>query len=112
MAGCGLPVAFGCTYNDRMRKTVGARELKTRLGRYLRAVRSGSTIVVTDRGEPVAELRPIRAAKGDLEARFDEMAALGLLTRGSGEPLRPATPVRITGRSVSRTIVEDREDRF
>ena len=95
-----------------MRKTVGARELKTRLGQYLRAVRSGSTIVVTDRGEPVAELRPIRAKKGDLEARLDEMVALGLLTRGSGEPLLPATPVRISGAPISRTIIEDREGRF
>ena len=34
-----------------MIKSVGARELKTRLGHYLREVRGGHTIVVTDRGE-------------------------------------------------------------
>jgi len=107
-----LPAALGCAYSDHMRKMVGARELKTRLGRYLRAVRSGSIIVVTDRGEPVAELRPIRTKKGDLEAALDVMVALGLLTRGSGEPLEPATPVRVSGGPVSRTIAEGREDRF
>ena len=46
-----------------MAKVVGARELKTRLGSYLREVRRGRTIVVTDRGEPVAEIRPIALAR-------------------------------------------------
>lgn len=40
--------------------TVGARELRARLGKYLRSVREGETLIVTDYGEPIAELRPIR----------------------------------------------------
>ena len=43
------------------RSVVGARELKTRLGTYLRRVREGRTLLVTDRGEPIAELRPLPA---------------------------------------------------
>jgi antitoxin (DNA-binding transcriptional repressor) of toxin-antitoxin stability system len=39
-------------------KTVGLRELKNRLSRYIRDVRSGHTVAVTDRGHVVAELRP------------------------------------------------------
>jgi antitoxin (DNA-binding transcriptional repressor) of toxin-antitoxin stability system len=38
-------------------KAVGIRELKNRLSEYLRLVRSGEEILVTDRGEVVAELR-------------------------------------------------------
>ncbi|MGH9323622.1 MAG: type II toxin-antitoxin system Phd/YefM family antitoxin [Vicinamibacteria bacterium] len=34
------------------------RELKTRLGTDLREVREGATIIVTQRGKPVVELRP------------------------------------------------------
>jgi len=41
-----------------MVKTVKIRELKKHLSSYLRLVRSGETIVVTDCGEPIAELRP------------------------------------------------------
>ena len=37
-------------------KVVGVRELKTRLGTYLREVRRGRTIVVTDRGDIATEL--------------------------------------------------------
>jgi prevent-host-death family protein len=39
-------------------KTVGVRELKDRLSEYLRQVRSGEGVLVTDRGEVVAELTP------------------------------------------------------
>ena len=39
-------------------KAVGIRELKNRLSEYVRLVRSGEEVLVTDRGEVVAELRP------------------------------------------------------
>ncbi|MHB8732393.1 MAG: type II toxin-antitoxin system Phd/YefM family antitoxin [bacterium] len=39
-------------------RTVGLRELKNGLSRYIRDVRSGHTVAVTDRGRIVAELRP------------------------------------------------------
>jgi prevent-host-death family protein len=45
------------SYSYRM-KTVGVRELKNRLSEYLRLVRRGEEILVTDRGQVVAELRP------------------------------------------------------
>jgi antitoxin (DNA-binding transcriptional repressor) of toxin-antitoxin stability system len=39
-------------------KAVGLRELKNRLSLYVRHVRGGHTVAVTDRGNVVAELRP------------------------------------------------------
>lgn len=39
-------------------KSVGLRELKNRLSEYIREVRSGEAVLVTDRGEVVAELIP------------------------------------------------------
>jgi prevent-host-death family protein len=41
-----------------MMKRVGLRELKSRLSEYVREVRSGEGVLVTDRGEVVAELLP------------------------------------------------------
>jgi len=41
-------------------KSVGLRELKNRLSEYVREVRSGEAVLVTDRGEVVAELVPPR----------------------------------------------------
>lgn len=39
-------------------KAVGIRELKSRLSEYIRLARRGESVLVTDRGEVVAELRP------------------------------------------------------
>jgi antitoxin (DNA-binding transcriptional repressor) of toxin-antitoxin stability system len=39
-------------------KAVGLRELKNRLSEYIRDVRRGETVLVTDRGEVVAEIGP------------------------------------------------------
>lgn len=95
-----------------MPKVVGARELKTRLGKYLRAVRGGATIVVSERGRPVAELRPLPTGVADVEARLDDLVTAGALTRGSGAPLPKLRPARVRGPSVSAALAEDREDRF
>lgn len=39
-------------------RAVGIRELKNKLSEYLRIVRAGETVFVTDRGKVVAELVP------------------------------------------------------
>ncbi|MGH6958852.1 MAG: type II toxin-antitoxin system Phd/YefM family antitoxin, partial [Dongiaceae bacterium] len=39
-------------------QAVNIRELKARLSHYLREVRGGDVVLVTDRGKVVAELRP------------------------------------------------------
>lgn len=90
------------------RNTVGARELKARLGKYLQSVRSGETLIVTDRGEPIAELRPIQ---DDLERKLAKLRAAGKIGGGNGR-LRPFEPIRIGGETVESAILEDREDRF
>lgn len=65
--------------------TVGLRELKNRLASYVRQVRAGKVVVVTDRGRVVAELRPPgRVPPG---ARLDyavaRLADRGLLVPGA-----------------------------
>ena len=107
-----LSLVQPCDYSNHMQKTVGARELKTRLGKYLRAVRNGATIVVTERGDPIAEIRPLESTGDRDEARRNKLAALGLLTKGSGLPLGRFTAVGVRGRPVRRTLIEAREDRF
>ncbi|MXW00312.1 MAG: type II toxin-antitoxin system prevent-host-death family antitoxin [Holophagales bacterium] len=91
--------------------TVGARELKTRLGTYLRRVREGSVILVTERGRPVAELRPLPTAASDEEAKLLELAARGLVTLGTARLAPSIEPVPVRGGSVANTIVEERNDR-
>ncbi len=67
-------------------KSVGVKQLKSRLSEYLRLVRSGETILVTDRGEVVAELRPARRQLGaadSIDGLLDSLAERGEVTRAS-----------------------------
>jgi antitoxin (DNA-binding transcriptional repressor) of toxin-antitoxin stability system len=71
-------------YIDHM-IAVGVRELKARLSEYLRRVREGETVLVTDRGVVVAEFGPPRRpAESRVPSRLEEMAAAGLVTLGTG----------------------------
>lgn len=90
------------------RNAVGVRELKAQLGKYLRSVRAGKTLIVTDRGEPIAELRPLR---DDREQKLAKLRAAGVIGGGSGR-LKPFDPIQVPGVSLSDAILEDREDRF
>lgn len=66
----------------RVMKTVGIRELKAHLSSYLRDVARGDVVLVTDRGQVVAELRPPGAAEASLtpEAlRYRKLVERGLL---------------------------------
>lgn len=93
---------------------VGSRELKTRLGTYLRQVQAGVTLIVTDRGRPVAELRPLEQRFESLEERLQELAMRGVV--GSEVRQRRALewfePIQSQGNLVSDAVIEDREDRF
>ncbi len=86
---------------------VGVRELKSRLSEYLRRVRTGQIIVITDRGQPVGRIVP---AAQPLEARLQAMVEAGLVS-WSGKKLGPISPVaRVRGEgSVADLLVEDRE---
>lgn len=89
---------------------MGSRELKTRLGMYLRRVRRGRTVVVTDRGMPIAEIRPLGRESGT-EAVLAQLQAKGEVTVGTGGPLPPFRPIVHRGRTLSLAVSEDRDDR-
>ena len=65
-------------------KTVGIRELKNHLSEYLRRVRLGESLLVTDRGEVVAEFSPPTRGATDisLPAGLLALAKRGLVTLG------------------------------
>ena len=90
--------------------TIGSREFKNRLGRYLLAVREGKTLLITDRGKPVAKVCP-PDQNGASEATVDDILkrldAEGLI-RLAKRPLGKFKAVTSRGKSASRIIIEDR----
>lgn len=54
---------------------VGAYEAKTNLSRLLRQTRAGKSFIITQRGKPVAELKPapvqrVKTGRGDLKGKI------------------------------------------
>jgi hypothetical protein len=97
------------------RKTVGIKELKNNLSAYLREVRRGTRVLVSDRGEVVAELREPGAMYATDEDPNPVLAAwvrAGIVTL----PKRPKapmqkSPVRLPKGTAARILAEDRRDR-
>jgi prevent-host-death family protein len=92
-------------------RTVGSRELKNRLGRYLGLVRRGETIIVTDRGKPVARMVPPSPEQGEangLDEILKQLEAEGHLRLGT-RPFKRFKPIRIKGKPASQMILEDRD---
>ena len=97
-------------------KAVGVRQLKARLSRYLREVRQGEVILVTDRGHVVAELRapgPSVLGESDLDRALRRLAERGGLW--IGEPHDPltyrASPVRARPGTAQELLDAEREER-
>lgn len=87
--------------------TVGIRELKAHLSSYLRQVKSGASVVITERGKPVGRIVPISPV---LEVRLQDLIEAGLAD-WSGQRLSPMTPVAHTRgkQMVSDLLLGDRE---
>ncbi len=66
-------------------------DAKARFSELIRRVREGRTVLVSYRGEPVAEIRPIEDAGDDLARRLNMLEGLGILVRESkrADELRP-----------------------
>jgi len=95
-----------------MKKTVGARELKTRLGSYIHQVRNGTTFVVTERGQPVAELRPLKISGNGEEASLNKLVATGILSCVSPDAVKLFKPIRGKRKGLTQAILENRKDRL
>lgn len=96
-------------------KAVGLRELKNRLSEYIRQVRSGEGILVTDRGEVVAELSPPGAAAAEqaVPSRLVALARRGLITLGArnDSALYPALPRLLRRYGAAQLLDEERGPR-
>ncbi|OFX25886.1 MAG: hypothetical protein A2V77_09695 [Anaeromyxobacter sp. RBG_16_69_14] len=93
---------------DMILRTSSSR-LKAKLGQYMRAVRSGKEVVVTDRDQPVARLVPYR----------DQPPVAGEELQ-IAQPRDPGAPplgevavqaIGFRGRSTTSSLLEDRSRR-
>jgi prevent-host-death family protein len=88
-------------------RRVGTRELKNKLSEYMRRVKAGETIIVTERGKTIGQIVPV---KPTLEERLQTMVDAGL-AEWNGQKLKPYKPKAVNRSShlLSDLVIEDRE---
>lgn len=91
-------------------RRVGSRELKNRLGRYMREVKAGHPILITERGEPIATISPKpRTGKEETyDELLDQLEKQGLIRRGRGKLPKFRAIRSKGGKPASEIIIEDR----
>jgi prevent-host-death family protein len=90
--------------------TFGLREANQRFSKAIKAVRAGKEVVLTDRGRPIAVIKPIKA-EAAREALLQAMAGEGLIIRPERKEPMPAPrwrPAKVKGKPLSKTVIEDR----
>ena len=90
---------------------VGTREFKNRMGRYMRAVRSGQTLMITARGRVVAHVTPPvqdDSSSLSLDERLRKLEEQGLIRLGTGSSLPKLKPLKSRGKLASEIIIEER----
>lgn len=85
---------------------VGIRELKAHLSRYVASARAGERIVITARGEQVAELVPVSAELQTLT----QLEQQGRLSWSGRRPVFRHPPAHL-GPSLSDAVLEQRAER-
>lgn len=85
---------------------VGTRELKSKLSEYLRRVKAGETITVTEHGKTIGQIIPV---KPTIEERLQAMVAAGQ-AEWNEQKLKPYRPKATNQgeRQLSDLVVEDR----
>lgn len=87
-------------------KTTGIKELKNRLSYYLREVKKGEKILITERERVIATIVPVERVTED--ASLLSLVKEGFAVWRGGKPVGSRTPVKIKGKTVAEIVLEDR----
>jgi prevent-host-death family protein len=92
---------------------MGLREANQQFSKAIKAVKQGKEVILTERGKPIAVIKPLEP-KEDQEAMIRRLEAEGILRPAAKRGPMPTPswkPIRIKGKPMSQTISEEREER-
>lgn len=72
-------------------RSIGVRELRQRASEYLRLVKRGETVEVTERGRPIARIVGVHA--GPPQGALEQLETEGRLTPDEGDVLELGPPL-------------------
>jgi prevent-host-death family protein len=90
--------------------SIGIRELKDHLSRYIRRIEGGERIAITAHGRVVAELVPPGSRTLGTPSRFDELVASGVIRPPleAGDPTEGWPDIRLRAGTAAALIDADR----
>ncbi len=91
-------------------QTVGIREAKANLSRYLQSVRQGNEIILTDRNRPVAKIVHIPSEELSLEDRLRRLEEKGLIEPGKIEQEHTPSVLPLPKGLAQALLQEDRSN--
>jgi len=89
-----------------MDTVTGVRDLKNKLSHYLREVKKGRSIVITERGKIVATIVP--AQERATAEKLQKLARSGLGTWRGGKPKGASRSVVVKGKPVADIVLKER----
>ena len=89
-----------------MAETYSTYEAKAKLSEILRKVARGKTVLISRRGEPIAEIRPLRREPAALEQRIGELREQGVLSAPSPRMAARLKPVARRAGALRRFLAD------
>lgn len=90
---------------------IGLREANQQFSRLMKAVRGGREVLLTDRGRPLAVVKPVRG-EDETGAIIQRLEAAGFLRPAKKRNRLPAwNPRPLRGVPLAKTVREERDER-
>ncbi|HEY7675936.1 MAG TPA: type II toxin-antitoxin system prevent-host-death family antitoxin [Candidatus Methylomirabilis sp.] len=88
---------------------IGLREANQQFSKIVKAVKAGREVILTERGKPIAVIKPLDDGDSD-EAWLNRLEAMGILRRATKRgPMPRFRPIRLKGPSITKTLREERD---
>jgi prevent-host-death family protein len=91
---------------------MGLREANQSFSKAMKAVKQGKEVVLTERGKPIAIIKPLEKNQNQ-ETIIQQLEAEGLLRpalKRGAVPKPTWKPIRVKGKPISQTISEERDE--
>ena len=86
--------------------TVGIKELKNRLSHYLREIKKGEKIAITEREKIIGTITPVERVGED--SKLLSLVKEGFAVWKGGKPAGSRHTVKVKGKTISEIVIEDR----
>ncbi len=90
--------------------SVGIRDAKMHLSKYIKMVQRGTEVIITDRGRPVGKIVPIQKKDLTLEERIKVLEDQGLIEKQTTKHMKKIpSPIPVSENVAQQFLREDRE---